>query len=86
MVTREQMATILYRYAEYRGEDVSARADLSSYPDQKQVGGWAKAAFRWANAEGFITGANLEGQVLLNPKGKATRAELATVLQRFCAK
>ncbi len=86
LVTREQMATILYRYGEYRGEDVSARADLSSYPDQKKVGGWAKAAFCWANAEGFITGANLEGQVLLNPKGKATRAELATVLQRFCTK
>ena len=55
-ITREQMATILYRYAQYKGYDTTARADLSKYTDAARVGSWAAEAIRWSNAEGLVNG------------------------------
>lgn len=80
-ITREQMATILYRYAVYKGYDVSGLADLSSYTDAGSINSWALTAIRWANSEGLITGRTRTNLV---PRGTASRAEAATILMRFC--
>ena len=79
-ITREQLVTILYRYAESKGYDVSASADLSGYPDAGQVQDYAQPAMAWAVAEGIVEG--MDGP--LNPTGDATRAQIATILMRFC--
>jgi hypothetical protein len=79
-ITREQMAAILYRYAGYKGYDVTAAANLSAYTDAADISGWAEKAMRWANAEGLITGRTT---TTLTPKGNATRAEVASILKRF---
>ena len=78
-ITREQMATILYRYASANGIDTSARADLSSFPDGNKVSAYANDAIRWAVAEGLINGS--DGKLM--PQGNATRAQVATILMRF---
>ena len=83
-VTREQIATILYRYAAYKGKDVSASAALDSFPDHAKTGKWAKTAMEWAVAEGLVTGAVKDGTTVLDPKGVASRAQVATILYRFC--
>lgn len=80
-ITREQMATILYRYAQYKGYDVSASNNLSAYTDAANISSYATTAMQWANAEGLITG---NTTTTLNPTGNATRAEVATILMRFC--
>ena len=79
-ITREQLVTVLYRYAESKGYDVSASADLSGYPDAGQVQDYAQPAMAWAVAEGIVEG--VDGN--LNPAGNATRAQIATILMRFC--
>ncbi len=79
-VTREQMVAILYRYASYKGYDVTAAADLSAYTDASDTSAWAQAAMKWATAKGLITGRTT---ATLAPGGSATRAEVAAVLQRF---
>ena len=79
-ITREQLVTVLYRYAESKGYDVSASADLSGYPDAGQVQDYAQPAMAWAVAEGIVEG--VDGT--LNPAGNATRAQIATILMRFC--
>ena len=77
-ITREQLAAILMNYAAYKGEDVSNRADLTSYTDQPST--WAEEAMQWAVAEGLISGVtNTE----LQPQSSATRAQVAAILQRF---
>jgi hypothetical protein len=83
-VTREQMATFLYRFAKFMGYDTTASADLSKFPDEGNVGSWAYDALAWANAEGLITGAVVNGKTVLNPQGAATREQVATILMRFC--
>ena len=80
-ITREQMAAILYRYAQFKGYDVTASNDLSSYTDASQISAYATTAMQWANAEGLITG---NTSTTINPTGNATRAEVATILMRFC--
>ena len=80
-ITREQMAAILYRYAAYKGYDVSQKADLSGYTDAASISGYAKDALAWANAQKLITGVT---DTTLNPQGSATRAQVATILMRFC--
>ncbi|WP_373164447.1 S-layer homology domain-containing protein [Agathobaculum sp. Marseille-P7918] len=80
-VTREQMAAILYRYAQFKGYSVTASNSLNSYADASQLSSYAIAAMQWANAEGLITGST---STTLNPVGNATRAEVATILMRFC--
>ena len=79
-LTREQLVTMLYRYAEAEGYDVSAAADLSGYPDAGKVQPYAQEAMSWAVAEGIVEG--MDGN--LNPAGSATRAQIATILMRFC--
>lgn len=80
-VTREQLATFLYRYAQDQGYDTSARADLSGYSDAGLVSSYATEALSWANATGLIIGTTA---TTLSPKGSATRAQVATILSRFC--
>ncbi len=82
-VTREQIATIMYRYAESKKQDVSQKKSLSSFSDSKKVNSWAKEAMEWAYAEGLITGNSINGKVLLDPQGDATRAQIATILMRY---
>ena len=79
-LTREQLVTMLYRYAEAAGYDVSAAADLSGYPDAGKVQTYAQEAMSWAVAEGIVEG--MDGN--LNPAGNASRAQIATILMRFC--
>ena len=79
-LTRQQLVTILYRYAEAKGYDVSASADLSGYPDAGQVQTYAQPAMAWAVAEGIVEG--MDGN--LKPAGNASRAQIATILMRFC--
>lgn len=80
-VTREQLAAFLFRFAEHRGYDVSARGDLTVFHDGAAVSGWAEDAMRWAVATGLITGKGAGG---LDPLSTATRGEVATILMRFC--
>ena len=80
-VTREQLAAFLYRYAQDQGYDTSARADLSGYSDAGLVSSYATEALSWANATGLITGTT---GTTLSPQGSATRAQVATILSRFC--
>ena len=82
-ITREQLAVFLYRYAAYKGYDVSARASLDGFADRTQISGYAYDAMSWAYAEGLITGKSVS---TLAPKGEATRAEVATILMRYCGK
>ena len=79
-ITREEMAVVLYRYARYKGLDVTASVDLGRYTDAASINGYAQQALAWANANGLIT-ADTTGA--LTPKGYATRAQVATILQRF---
>ena len=82
-VTREQTAEILYNYAHSRGYDVSARADLTAFPDAASVSGWAKNALSWANAAGLINGTVRDGQTILDPQGSASRAQVAMILMNY---
>ena len=81
-LTREQLAAILYRYAEAMGYDVSSGLSHTLYADAAEVSGYAQPAVDWAIAEGFLKGK--DGWKLC-PKSAATRAELAVILTRFCA-
>ena len=76
-VTREQAATLLYRYAQYCGEDVSTMGSLMGFEDAKQVSSFARDAMRWAVGEGIING---RSETVLEPLGTATRAEIAKIL------
>ena len=78
-VTREQLAAILYRYAQYRKLDTSANAKLNGFSDADNVSGYASAALGWAVAEGLVNGAS--GRLM--PKGNATRAQVAAIFHRF---
>ena len=80
-LTREQMAVILYRFAQYKGLDVAADGDLSAFPDGADTAPWATEAMVWAVDTGLIQGA--EGGSLA-PQGTSTRAQAATVLARLC--
>ena len=80
-INREQMAVMMYRYANYLGYDTSARADISKYTDAGNVNEFAKEAVSWAVGEGIITGKYNETQ--LDPQGNASRAECATIIMRF---
>ena len=79
VITREQLATILFRYAKLKGYDTSKSASLAAYPDAGSVSAFALEAMQWAVAEGLITG--VSGR--LDPQGSATRAQAATILMRF---
>ena len=82
-ITREQLAAILCNYAAWKGEDVSARPDLSAYSDAAAISSWATDVMRWAVAENLISGVTND---TLQPQGAATRAQVAAILQRFLSK
>ena len=83
IVTREQMATILWRYAQYRSYDVSVGENTSilSYSDAADIAEYAVSAMQWACGSGMIQGDNGK----LHPQGSTTRAQMATMMMRFCA-
>ena len=82
-ITREQMATMLYRYAQYKGYDVSVgeNTNILSYTDFAELGEYAVAAMQWAVGAGIINGTSAS---TLSPRGNATRAEVAVILMRYC--
>ena len=75
---------MMFRYANYKQYDTSARADFSGYLDAGSVSGFAEEAMQWAVAEGIITGKY--DQTMLEPQGNASRAECATIMMRFMEK
>ena len=79
-ITREQMAAILYRYAQNCGYNTAARAYLSGYSDAAKISSYAQEAMAWANAMGLICGRTATA---LAPDGTATRAEVAAIFHRF---
>lgn len=82
-VTREQMVTMLYRYArDYLGMETPATGDLSGFPDRADISAWAGDAVSWAVGHGILNGRTGGA---LDPAGSATRAEVAALLQRFSA-
>lgn len=80
-ITREQLAVMLYRYAQLKGYDTGAEADISGFTDSDSTSGWAKEAMQWAVGIGLINGV---GENTLDPQGSATRAQVAMILMRFC--
>ncbi len=82
-VTREQIATILYRYATLKGRDTRTAGDLTTFPDVGQISNYAKDALAWMYGEGLINGVKSGNAVTLQPKGEATRAQVATILMRY---
>lgn len=79
-VTREEFARMMYNYAAYKGYDLTAKGDLSRFPDGDKVDLWAQPAMTWANGCGLING---HDDGTLEPKGTTTRGQAAAVLMRF---
>ena len=80
-LTREQLALILYRFAQYKGYDVTGTSDLAAYADGSSVSGWAAEAMGWAVDAGLISGV---GGNQIAPTGTASRAQVAQILMNFC--
>lgn len=80
-ITREQMAVMMYRYAQYKNYDVSQKADFSKFADAANVSDFAKEAMQWAVGTGIISGKYNE--TVIDPQGNANRAECATIIMRF---
>lgn len=80
LVTREQLVTILFRYAQYSHRDDSCTKDLAQYSDANLLSGWAESAMQWASGAEILTG---KTETTIDPKGHATRAEVACMLMRF---
>ena len=80
-ITREQMATVLCRYAALKGMDISSAGSLEAFSDSAQTSDWALASMAWAVGTGTLIGKD-SGR--LDPAGVVTRAEAAVMLQRFC--
>ena len=79
-ITREEFATIMYRYTEFKNVECDTTADISSYPDSGEVSAWAKDAMAWAVGEGLISG---KPGGLLAPQDTITRAEVALIVYRY---
>ena len=79
-ITREQLAVMLYRYAKAKGLDIEVKGNIKTFKDKEDISSWAEEALKWAAGNGLITG---KENNLLDPVGNATRAEVATILQRF---
>ncbi len=82
-VTREQLATILYRYTKKLGVDVSTAGDLTRFSDHAKANDWALDALKWAVGVGIISGDKQGSAVYLDPQGNATRAQVATIFMRY---
>ncbi|MCI7180519.1 MAG: S-layer homology domain-containing protein [Schaedlerella sp.] len=83
-INREQMAVMMYRYANYKGYDTGTKADFSKFSDASKVSGFAEEAMQWAVGTGIITGK--DNGTRLDPQGNASRAECATIIMRFVEK
>ena len=83
-ITRQELATMLYRFAGVMKLDTSAKGDLSVFPDDDQVLAYAVDAMTWANGAGLINGNVIDSVTCLDPWGNATRAQVAAILMRFC--
>lgn len=83
-VTREQMVTMLCRYAAYRGHDVGMGADLSVFADEASVSNFARSSMEWAVANGLIKGYTEGNVTILNPKGNALSCQVAALMMRLC--
>ncbi|MBR3991805.1 MAG: S-layer homology domain-containing protein [Clostridia bacterium] len=83
-ITREQMATMLYRYAEFASLDTGVKGDLSKFPDADKAHNYAITALTWATDKGLIAGVKSGDKDLLDPRGNATREQFSTILMRFC--
>ena len=83
-MTREQIAAFFFRYARFKDYDVYTHNDISTFPDADKVSAYAKESLSWATAEGLISGMATSTNVILNPKGNATRAQVAAIMMRFC--
>ena len=81
IITREQMAAILYRYAQYKKYDVTGSASLADFADGETVSSWAETEMSWAVSAKLING---KGDGVLDPQGDASRAQAAAILMRFC--
>ena len=81
LITREQMAVMMYRYAKYLDRNVDARADVHTFKDGADVSSYAKDAMSWVVGEGIITGK--ENGTKIDPLGNTARAEAAAIIQRF---
>ena len=79
-VSRQEFAQMLYRYAKYKGYDLTAEGDLSQFPDSGKIGEWAEVAMKWANGEGLIQG---HENGTIDPTGTTIRAQAASILMRF---
>ena len=79
--TREQLATIMYRYASYKEYDISNEAELDKYVDKDQISEYAVKSIRWANANGIISGTS---DNTISPKDNVQRCQVAAILKRFC--
>ena len=82
-ITREQLASIFYRYARYKGYDISETGDLDQFTDIDEASAWALDALKWAVGSGLMHG---KGSNKLDPTGTSTRAEIAAMLHRFVSK
>lgn len=82
-ITRQEMAAILYRYAQFKEYDMTAEDDLTRFPDGDETAEWAETFVRWAVAEGLLNGGD-DGT--LDPAGTATRAEVAQIFMNYCEK
>ena len=82
-ITREQLAAIFFRYADYKGCDMTAKGELDKFRDAGKVSDYARAAMQWAVGSGLIQG---KPDGVLDPQGTATRAEIAAMLHRFLEK
>lgn len=80
-ITREQLATILYRYTSYKELNVSSDTDIRKFKDFEEISEYAVNAMKWANANGIITGITSD---TISPKGNATRCQVAAILKRIC--
>ncbi len=86
-ITREQLVLMLYKYAQLKGYDTTARADISQFVDKNKVNTWSEEQVRWAGANGIISGKpNPNGSVSIDPQGPATRAECAAMMRKFMQK
>lgn len=85
LITREQMAVLLYGYTEkYAPAYLGGAASLNSFPDADSVSNWAYAAMSWAVGNGLISGIASDGADYLAPSGGATRAQIAAIMMRYC--
>ncbi|MBQ3101034.1 MAG: DUF4838 domain-containing protein [Clostridia bacterium] len=86
-ITRQELALMLYKYAQYKGMDVTTdgSVDMSAYPDNSTASSWATTALEWSVQKGLISGVASGNETILSPKGTATRAMVAQIMVKYLA-